>query len=116
MIAILTDEDLNARIIRGLLRRVPDLDLMTVNAAGLAGRPDAAVLSQAAGAGRVLVTHDVNTMIEAALDRVLAGQRMPGVIAVPQQVGIGAAILDLALITSCAEPDELEGQIWYLPL
>ena len=116
MIALLTDEDFNARIIRGLLRRAPDLDLMTVNAAGLAGRPDADVLSWAAAAGRVLVTHDVNTMINAAVERVVGGQPMPGVIAAPQQVGIGAAISDLALITSGAEPDELDGQIWYLPL
>jgi hypothetical protein len=41
---------------------------------------------------------------------------MPGLIAVPQQMAIGAAISDLLLIVTCAEPEELEQQIWYLPL
>ena len=116
MIAILADEDFNARIIRGLFRQAPDLNVLTVNSAGLAGQPDSAVIAWAASNGRVLVTHDVNTMIEAALDRVLARQTMPGVVAVPQHLGIGAAISDLVLIARCAKPADLEGQIWFLPL
>ena len=116
MIAILTDEDFNARIVRGLFRQAPELNVLTVNSAGLAGQPDSAVILWAAINGRVLVTHDVNTMIEAALDRVLERQPMAGVVAVPQHLGIGAAIADLALIARCAEPGDLEGQIWYLPL
>ncbi len=36
--------------------------------------------------------------------------------AVPQQIGIGSAITDLTLIATCAEPEELAGQVWYLPL
>jgi hypothetical protein len=31
-------------------------------------------------------------------------------------MAIGAAISDLLLIVTCAEPEELEQQIWYLPL
>lgn len=116
MIALLTDEDFNARIIRGLVRRFPDVNLLTVNAAGLAGQLDPEVLTWAATNERVLITHDVNTMIEAALDRIRANHRMPGVIAVPQQLSIGAAISDLTLIAMSAEPKELDRQIWYLPL
>lgn len=116
MIALLADEDFNGRIIRGLLRRTPDLNLLTVSSAGLAGQSDPIIISWASANGRVLVTHDVNTMIDAALERIRAGQSMPGLIAVPQQVGIGAAIFDLALIATYAEPQELEGNVWYLPL
>ena len=116
MIALLADEDFNGRIIRGLFRRMPDLDLLTVSSAGLAGEADPIVIAWAAAHERILITHDVNTMIEAALDRVRMGQPMPGVVAVPQQIGIGAAISDLALIANCAEPRDLAGQIWYLPL
>ena len=116
MITFLTDEDFNARIIRGLVRRLPEANLLTVNDAGLAGQLDPEVLTWAATNERVLITHDVNTMIEAALDRVRTNQRMPGVIAVPQQMSIGAAISDLVLIAGTAEARELDGQIWYLPL
>jgi hypothetical protein len=116
VIALLADEDFNARIIRGLLRRARELDLLTVNEAQLAGEVDSTILAWAAENGRVLVTHDLNTMIAAALDRVGMGQPMPGVLAVPQQLGIGAAISDLALIAVSAEPHELEGQVWFLPL
>jgi predicted nuclease of predicted toxin-antitoxin system len=116
VIAFLADEDFNGRIIRGLFRLVPDLNLLTVSGAGLAGQTDSTVISGAAANGRVLLTHDLNTMIDVALDRVRIGQPMPGVVAVPQQMGIGAAISDLALIATCAEPRELAGQVWYLPL
>ncbi len=116
MIALLADEDFNGRIIRGLQRQTPDVNLLTVAAAGLAGQADASVISWAAEDGRVVLTHDVNTMIDAALDRMRMGQPMAGLIAVPQQMGIGAAIADLALIVTSAEPRELEGQVWYLPL
>lgn len=116
MIPLLADEDFNGRIIRGLFRLIPDLNLLTVNQARLSGQPDSAVISWAALNGRVLLTHDLNTMIDFALDRVRLAQAMPGVVAVPQQIGIGAAISDLALIATCADPRELAGQIWYLPL
>ncbi len=78
MIALLADEDFNGRIIRGLRRRVHDANLVTVNEAGLAGQVDPMVISWAAVNNRVLLTHDVNTMIDAALDRVRKAQPMPG--------------------------------------
>jgi hypothetical protein len=55
-------------------------------------------------------------MIDTALERVSTGQPMSGVVAIPQQLGIGRAISDLALIATCAEPHELVGHIWYMPL
>jgi len=116
VIAILTDEDFNARIIRGLLRRVPTVNLLTSHGAGLTGQPDIEVVGWAASNQRVLVTHDVNTLIDAAIQRLQAGQPMPGVIAVPQRIPIGAAIEELCVIVEAAEPADLEGQIWYLPL
>jgi len=80
VIALLADEDFNHRIVRGLLRRVPELDLLTVTDAGLSGQSDGEVISWAAEHGRVLLSHDLNTMINAALDRLRAGQPMSGVV------------------------------------
>jgi len=116
VIPLLADEDFNGRMIRGLFRLAPDLNLLTAVGAGLAGQPDSVVIAWAAANGRVLLTHDLNTMIDAALERIRIGQPMPGVVAVPQQMGIGAAISDIFLIVMCAAPSELDGQVVYLPL
>lgn len=116
MIAFLADEDFNARIIRGLRRRNPEIDVLTVTQAGLGGWADPAIFEWAASQSRIILTHDVNTLIAAALDRVRSSQVMRGVIAVPRSVGIGSAIADLNLIATLATPDEMKGQVWYLPL
>jgi hypothetical protein len=116
VIPFLADEDFNGRIIRGLFRRAPEFNLLTVNGAGLAGRADHEVISWAARNERVLLTHDLNTMLDAALERVRVGDVMSGVIAVPQGMALGAAISDLLLIATCTDASELAGQIWYLPL
>jgi predicted nuclease of predicted toxin-antitoxin system len=56
------DADLNQNITRALRRRAPALDFQTANEAGLHGLDDEAVLAQAAGEGRILVSHDRRTM------------------------------------------------------
>lgn len=66
MISLLADEDFNARIVRGLRRLIPEISVLSVQEAKLAGTPDAEILDHAADDGRVLLTHDVNTMVAAA--------------------------------------------------
>lgn len=56
------DADLDARIIRGLKRKQPEIDFQTAQEARLRGVADPDVLRVAADAGRVLVTHDRRTM------------------------------------------------------
>ena len=111
-----TDEDFNNRILRGVLRRIPGLDVVRVQDAGLTGRGDAEVLEWAAREGRVLLTHDVTTMIRYVGERVAAGLPMPGVFEVGQQVPIAQAIEDILLIIECSLEGEWEGQITFLPL
>lgn len=48
MLGLATDEDFNNRIVRGLQRRQPDLEISRVQDAGLAGRSDEDVLAWAA--------------------------------------------------------------------
>ncbi len=59
---LLFDEDVDHRILRGLRRAYPQIDVRAVTEIGLAGRPDPEVLAWAASEGRVLVTQDVHTM------------------------------------------------------
>lgn len=116
MLRLATDEDFNNRILRGLLRRRPELNIVRVQDAGLAGRGDAEVLEWAAREGRVLLTHDVTTMKRHVDGRVTAGLSMPGVFEVSQQTPIAQAIEDILLLAECSLEGEWEGQVRFLPL
>ena len=94
----LVDEDFNNNLVRGLLRRNPGTDLVRVQDLGLRGAPDEAVLVRAASEGRVVLTHDVATLIACAYERVRARLPMPGVIAVSQALPVGQVIEDLLLV------------------
>lgn len=116
MIPLAFDENFNHDVVRGLVRRYPDLDVIRVQEAGLAGRDDPSILAWAAEEGKVLVTHDVSTLTAYAYERLEAGRPMPGLIEAGPTVPIALAIEDLLLIALCSLPGEWEGQILYLPL
>ena len=116
MLRFVADENFNNNIVRGLLRRKPDLDIVRVQDAGLSGADDPTVLEWAAQEERVLLTHDVTTMTRYAYERVQEGRLMPGVFEVSRAVPIGRAIEDLLLLAECSLDDEWEGQVRYLPL
>jgi hypothetical protein len=116
MLRLATDEDFNNRILRGLLRRKPDLDIVRVQDAGLTGRSDAEVLEWAAREGRVLLTHDVTTMKRCVDERTAAGLPMPGVFELSQHIPIAQAIEDILLLAECSIEGEWEGLITFLPL
>jgi hypothetical protein len=92
------------------------VNILTVQDAGLSGASDPAVLEWAAGAGRVLLTHDVRTLTNHAYERVVAGFPMPGVFEVSQDVPVTVAIEEILLVAVCSLPGEWEGQVRYLPL
>jgi len=112
----LADEDFNNDILRGLRRRDVAADVVRVQDTTAAGADDSTVLILAASEQRILLTHDVSTLIAAALVRVRAGSPMPGVLAVPQRMPIGEVLDDLALIVECSEQDEWANQVRFLPL
>jgi hypothetical protein len=116
MLRLAADENFNADIVRGLLRRLPDLDIVRVQDVGLSGADDPAVLEWAATEGRVVVTHDISTLASHAFERSAAGRRMPGVFAVRSQGPIGSTIEDLLLLAECSLEGEWEGQVRFLPL
>jgi hypothetical protein len=116
MLPLATDEDFNNCILRGLLRRRPELDVVRVQDAGLAGKGDAEVLEWAATEGRVLLTHDVTTMRRYVNARVAAGLLMPGVFEVSQRTPIIEAVEAILLLAECSLEGEWEGQVRFLPL
>jgi len=66
MLRFAVDENFNTHIVNGVLRRKSDVDIVRVRDVGLGGADDPAVLQWAADGGRVLLTHDVNTMTAVA--------------------------------------------------
>lgn len=116
MIRLLTDEDFDHRILRGLIRRVPHLDAVLVHDVGLTSQADPVLLKWAASKHRSIMTHDKETMIPYAEQLVRQGEPMAGVILVPQSLGIGPAIDDLQLIVESYSESDMRDRIERLPL
>ena len=62
MLRLLIDQDLDHVILRGLLLRVPNVDIITAHQAGLSDASDPDLLAWAAEQKRIVVTHDRRTM------------------------------------------------------
>src|SRR5574342_255206 len=98
MLRLAADENFNNDIVRGLLRRKPELDIVRIQDAGLSAKDDSVLLDWCATEGRILLTHDVTTITRYAYERVQAGKPMPGVFEVSRDVSIGVAIEDILLL------------------
>ena len=116
MLLLVSDENFNNDIVRGLLRRNPHLDIVRVQDVGLRGAEDPVILEWAAQEGRVLLTHDAATMSKFAFERVRAGKSMPGVIEVADDLPIGKVVEDILLLAEYSDRGEWENQVIYLPL
>lgn len=116
MVRLLSDENFNADIVRGLLRHHPNMDLSLIQEVGLEGVDDPTILEWAVANNRVLLTHDRATMPDFAYARVAAGLPMAGVFVIHDRMSIRQAIEELLLIESCSEQEEWAGLVIYLPL
>lgn len=109
------DADLDGRVIRGLRRAAPGVDIRTANDAGLAGLKDPKVLQIAADSGRILVSQDRRTM-PLHFTRYVAGAQSPGVILLREAIPISIAIEELALIWNASEATEWTNRLVWIPL
>jgi hypothetical protein len=116
MLLLVADENFNNDIVRGLLRKKPDLDIVRVQEVGLRGADDPTILEWAANEGRVVLTHDATTMTYYAYERVKAGLSMLGVIEVADDLPLGQVIEDILLLAEYSNRSEWESQVIYLPL
>ena len=112
----LADQDLNEHIISGVLRHEPSIEFLRLRDIGLGRRADADILSHAAAQGLLVVSHDVNTMIDQAFSRLAAGELLSGLFMVRQRSPIAPVIESLVLIWSASEAEEWQGQVVFLPL
>ena len=82
----LADECFDNDIIRGLLRRSPELDLIRArDVSEIAGRDDEKLLAWATKNERIVLTHDPATMIPAVLLQQQQKSRCTPVVLVPSQ-------------------------------
>src|ERR671931_2168583 len=103
MLRLAVDVNFNIDIVRGLLRRSPDLDIVRVQDVGLSEADDPTVLEWAAQERRIVLTHDVTTMTRYAYERVQAGKPMPGIFEVTRNVPVSVAIEDILLLAECSQ-------------
>lgn len=116
MIRLVADENFNNNIIRGLLLRKPDVDIVRIQDVGLSEEDDPTILEWTATNKRILITHDAESIPNFAYERVRSGLSMPGVFIVSQDIPISRVIEDLLLLVDCSEQDEWVDQVFYLPL
>ena len=116
MLRFAADENFSMHIVSGVLRRVPNADIVRVQDGGLQGADDTVLLEWAASEGRVLLTHDAATVTAFAYERVEEGLPMPGVFEVSLKVPTSVAIEDILLLLQCSLENEWEGKVNYLPL
>jgi hypothetical protein len=117
MLRFAADENFNADIVRGLRRRVPELDIVRVQDVGLSGADDPTVLGWAAGEGRIVLTHDISTLVGHAVKRVSPPvSACPAFFAARSRDPVGSTIEDLVLLAECSIEGEWEGQVRFLPL
>ena len=114
MLRLSADENFNGDILRGLIRQCPTLDIVRAQDVGLSGVDDPVLLQWCAEAQRILLTHDVRTMIGHAYQRVKRDEAMPGIVVVSQALAVGDVIDDVQLLVECSTAGEWEGQVLYL--
>lgn len=76
MIRFLTDENFNIHILNGVRRRLPSLDILRIQDAGLRTSRDQLILEYAGFENRIVLSHDIHTMETFAKARLNAGKSM----------------------------------------
>jgi hypothetical protein len=116
MLRLVADENFNGAVVRGLLRRQADLDIVRIQDVGLLGADDPTNLAWAASQSRILLSHDRATLPDFAYERVANGLPMPGMFVSSARLPIARIIEDILLLANDSEPSEWEGIVLHLPL
>jgi Domain of unknown function (DUF5615) len=115
MVRLLADENFHGDVVRGLFARRPETDLIRVQDVGLARTDDPAILAWAAANGRILLTHDKTTVPTFAYERIIIGEKMPGVF-VADRMTVREIIEELLIIDTASDHTEWADHVWFLPL
>lgn len=115
----LTDANFNLHIVHGLLRRQPQMDIITAQSLQALAVSDPEILTLARTLDPIVLTHDRRTMpahLEALLRELGPDSHSPGVVSVKQQLPVGAAIDAIYLLWACSAHEEWRDRFIFLPL
>jgi Domain of unknown function (DUF5615) len=116
MLRLLADENFHGDIVRGLLLRQPDLDLIRVQDIGLTGATDPELLAWAAENDRIILTHDRATLPDYAHQRLTSRKSICGVFVLNDRFPVREAIEEILLVAGCTEQAEWRDRVVHLPL
>jgi hypothetical protein len=113
----LADENFDNDILRGIRRRVAAFDVIRAQDVDeISGLDDPAVLAWATTNGRVVLTHDLSTMIPAMQEQVKRFASCSPIVFARDSLPVSLVIEEILLLDECSiEPDWAAGVI-YLPL
>ncbi len=109
------DYDLKRAIIAGVKRRQSEIDFRNADDALLHGVEDEKVLAIAARDGRILVSHDRNTM-PVHFTNFISNQDSPGLILIEQSLPVRDAIEEILLIWEASVAEEWTNRLEFIPL
>jgi hypothetical protein len=109
------DNDLRFAIVKAVRKREPAIDFASAHESGLDGLSDPDLLDRAATESRVLVSHDLRTMLGHFRHHLMAGKSSPGLLVVSQGAPIGDVVKALLVLWSVSDPAELRDQAFHLP-
>jgi uncharacterized protein DUF5615 len=113
----LADENFRNAIIRGILRQTPTFDIIRAqDIPQVSGKDDRALLEFATSEGRIVVTHDLSTMIPAMRSQMAHQRRCAPIVFVPDMLPVGAAAEDILLLDECAREADWAAGVIYIPL
>jgi len=113
----LADENFRNAIIRGILRRFPAFDVVRAqDIPEISGQDDLAILQCATREGRVVVTHDLSTMMPAMLEQLRIASRCAPIVFVLDSLPVGVVIEELLFLDECAVAADWAAGVLYLPL
>ena len=113
----LADENFNNDILRGVLTRDRNFDIFRAQDLDeTSGRDDVTLLGWATQNERVLLTHDLSTMVPAMKEHLRRAFRCAPIVLVPDSLPIGIAIEQILLLELCAAGADWSAGVIYLPL
>lgn len=116
MFKFAADENFHGDLLRGLLRRFHELDIVRIQDTEMAQASDPDVLEWTARESRILLTHDAQTLIGFTYDRIRQNQAVPGVFEVHLDAPFGEILESLTLIIEISDPSEWADRVTYIPL
>lgn len=115
-LSLLSDENLNGDIVRGLLLQRPGWTWFGFRIWRSLGRRIRRCWNGQRGRGVVWCHHDRRTIPGFAYDRVSRGMPMAGLFLLSHRMPMSEAIEELLLLDECSEQGEWDALIVYLPL